>query len=235
MPPVYASQSRSPLHHATLGLGWWLPITEAGLAPAGLHRRFRYAIPYHIPSSFSRLSLAHYRRISCEISLAIHSAIVARYALRDNLTLNDRNHRCRSFMSSDHSPPAADLTSAARSGAISLSPWVNERFPPWEQLLSAHDVARLTRRPKWVLLSMAAVGRFPRKTCYHGRSIGWLRADVLEWLAKDHRVWSCVGPRSPARQYLSGRQICLPFGCRRDWTKRRPKQFCSRGRATSRD
>jgi hypothetical protein len=42
-----------------------------------------------------RPSSVKYRRISCEISLAIHCAIVARFALRDNLTLNDRNHRLR--------------------------------------------------------------------------------------------------------------------------------------------
>jgi len=36
--------------------------------------------------------------------------------------------------------------SAAFPDRVTLSKWVNERFPPWEQLLTAHDVARLTRR-----------------------------------------------------------------------------------------
>ena len=74
--------------------------------------------------------------------------------------------------------------SAAFSDRVTLSKWVNERFPPWEQLLSAHDVARLTRRPRWVLLGMMLLGRFPRKHCFHGRRIGWLRDDVLDWIGK---------------------------------------------------
>jgi integrase len=49
---------------------------------------------------------------------------------------------------------------AASPDRVTLSKWVNERFPPWEQLLSAHDVARLTRRPRWVLLGLMLLGRF---------------------------------------------------------------------------
>ena len=71
---------------------------------------------------------------------------------------------------------------AASPDRVTLSKWVNERFPPWEQLLSAHDVARLTRRPRWVLLGLTLLGRFPRKHCFHGRRIGWLRDDVLDWI-----------------------------------------------------
>src|SRR3989440_11502124 len=74
---------------------------------------------------------------------------------------------------------------AASPDRVTLSKWVNERFPAWEQLLSAHDVARLTRRPRWIVLSLAMVGRFPRKRRFHGRGIGWLRSDVVHWLAKD--------------------------------------------------
>lgn len=118
---------------------------------------------------------------------------------------------------------------------VSLSPWVNERLPAWTDLLSAHDVARLTRRPTWVLLSLTAVGRFPRKLCYHGRSVGWLRADVVEWLAKSNRAEDCTRARPPARYYLSGRQLCLPFGCRRRGAAQRPRQVCSVGRATAQD
>jgi hypothetical protein len=70
-------------------------------------------------------------------------------------------------------------------GTITLSPWVNEPLPPFSQLLTAHDIARLTRRPKWMLVGLSFVGRFPRKRRYRGRRMGWLRADVIEWLAKD--------------------------------------------------
>ena len=41
-PPVYASQPRSPSHHATLGPSRWLAFAGAGLSPAGFNRRFRY-------------------------------------------------------------------------------------------------------------------------------------------------------------------------------------------------
>src|SRR5256885_439956 len=108
--------------------------------------------------------------------------------------------------------PAPQAASARASNSVSLSPWVNERFPAWEQLLSAHDVARLTRRPRWIVLSLAMVGRFPRKRRFHGRGIGWLRSDVVHLLAeglsasKLHRF----SERAPRR--------CL--------TRRRPLQRC---------
>jgi predicted DNA-binding transcriptional regulator AlpA len=99
-------------------------------------------------------------------------------------------------MNPDESSPAqpASLTAPHR---VTLSPYVNEQFPNWEELLSAHDVARLTRRPRWALLSLALIGRFPRKRRFHGRGIGWLRTDVIRWLAKDLRTTQCHS-NSPA-------------------------------------
>src|SRR5258708_29219300 len=91
-------------------------------------------------------------------------------------------------MNSDSSVQPA---SPAASYRVSLSPYVNEQFPNWEELLSAHDVARLTRRPRWMVLSLTLLGRFPRKRRYHGRNIGWLRSDVVTWLARDLRVLRC--------------------------------------------
>ena len=91
-------------------------------------------------------------------------------------------------MISDESLPVHLAASPAASGRVSLSPYVNELFPNWEELLSAHDVARLTRRPRWILTSMVLLRRFPRKRRYHGRGIGWLRSDVVHWLAKDLRA-----------------------------------------------
>ena len=114
-------------------------------------------------------------------------------------------------MSSDSSL-ASQVTATTSSRNVVLSPWVNEPLPAWEELLSAHDVARLTRRPRWIVLSLAMVGRFPRKRRFHGRGIGWLRSDVVHWLAKDlsasnvHRF----SERAPRR--------CL--------TRRRPLQRC---------
>ena len=70
--------------------------------------------------------------------------------------------------------------------SVSISKWVNEALPPWDELLSARDVARLTRRHRWVLSAMAALRRFPRKRKFHGRPVGWHRGDVVRWLAYRH-------------------------------------------------
>src|SRR5207248_642491 len=97
-------------------------------------------------------------------------------------------------MSPQDLPSDECAPSAASPDRVTLSKWVNERFPPWEQLLSAHDVARLTRRPRRVLLGLTLLGRFPRKHCFHGRRIGWLRDDVLDWIGKGA---SCDEGRAP--------------------------------------
>jgi len=38
------------------------------------------------------------------------------------------------------------------SESIRLSKWVNELYLPWAEILTAHDVARLTRRYRWMLV-----------------------------------------------------------------------------------
>src|SRR6266513_5776010 len=78
---------------------------------------------------------------------------------------------------SDQRAPSAACTDQ-------LSKWVNERFPPWEQLLSARDVARLTCRRRWVLSGLMPLGLFPKRLQYQGRPIGWNREDVLDWLSR---------------------------------------------------
>src|SRR5271170_2405148 len=70
---------------------------------------------------------------------------------------------------------------------VSISRWVNEPYPAWDQILTAHDVARLIRRPPWVFSSMAAVGQFPQRQRFRGKKIGWLKADILEWMARTCR------------------------------------------------
>ena len=70
---------------------------------------------------------------------------------------------------------------------VSISRWVNEPYPAWDRILTAHDVAHLIRRPPWVLCSMAAVGQFPKKQRFHGKKLGWLKADILEWMARTSR------------------------------------------------
>jgi len=132
-------------------------------------------------------------------------------------------------MNSDESSPVAQPASTpAASHRVSLSPYVNEPLPNWEELLSARDVARLTRRPRWMVLSLALLGRFPRKHRYHGRYIGWLRSDVLTWLSRDLRVvLGCdTSPAVNARSY-SSRQRLLPLGfAGRAYTARRDLRNC---------
>lgn len=133
-------------------------------------------------------------------------------------------------MSPQSSSPDASIRSIVSKG-ISLSPWVNERFPGWDQLLSSHDIARLTRRPRWVLLGMMVLGQFPRKRCFHGRRIGWLRSDVLHWMAEDTAILSCRSRSSRRAAYLSGRQMCLPLKRTNTCVARRRRGQCSNGEA----
>ncbi len=51
---------------------------------------------------------------------------------------------------------------------VALSPWVNERFPAWEELLSAHDVAHLTRRNRWAMARAVQTARTPRGEAIRG-------------------------------------------------------------------
>src|SRR5579883_556303 len=79
-------------------------------------------------------------------------------------------------MSSDESSRAPQSVAPAPTRNVVLSPFVNERFPAWEDLLSAHDVARITRRPRWMLAGSHAR---PRLSCQASlsRSSGGLAAE----------------------------------------------------------
>jgi predicted DNA-binding transcriptional regulator AlpA len=105
---------------------------------------------------------------------------------------------------------------------VSISKWVNEAYPPWNEILSAHDVVRLTRRHPWMLSAMAALRRFPCKRKFHGRAVGWNRGDVVRWLANDHS-------RPTAPQGLSTLPLPfpLPEGC---LTRRNPDPRHGNGR-----
>ena len=98
--------------------------------------------------------------------------------------------------------------------AIQLSRWVNEPPLPITELLSAHDVARLTRRPTWLLSGLALIGRFPKKHKYHGRKIGWCRTDVLDWLARDLTLAVDQAPERHRCRRRRPQQACLPLDCR---------------------
>ena len=69
----------------------------------------------------------------------------------------------------------------------SLSPWINDEFPRWSDLLTTHDVARLTRRHVWLISALALIGRFPKRARFRGRGIGWNRHDVRDWMVRRRR------------------------------------------------
>ena len=129
-------------------------------------------------------------------------------------------------MSSDVSL-ASQVTATASSRNVVLSPWVNEPLPAWEELLSAHDVARLTRRPRWVLASLVLLGRFPRKCRYHGRGVGWLRSDVLSWLTKELEAGGCRAEGASIARRRISRQGSLPLECAHPFAARRSHSPCS--------
>jgi predicted DNA-binding transcriptional regulator AlpA len=125
--------------------------------------------------------------------------------------------------------------SPATSHRVSLSPYVNEPLPNWEEFLCAHDVARLTRRPRWMVLSLALLGRFPRKRRFHGRGIGWSRTDILDWLARDQRTVPCHSTPAPALRPRITRQSSLPLVCTEPYASRRNRgRRCTRPKSSRR-
>jgi predicted DNA-binding transcriptional regulator AlpA len=133
-------------------------------------------------------------------------------------------------MNSDESSPV-QLASPAASCRVSLSPYVNEQFPNWEELLSAHDVARLTRRPRWVLASLTLLGRFPRKQRFHGRDIGWLKADVIAWICRGRISEARIPDHAHRHRHRRGtRQHVLPLDWRLSRNTSRGLTFARRTR-----
>jgi hypothetical protein len=106
--------------------------------------------------------------------------------------------------------PFADQPSL--SPRVAISPYLNERFPPLDQLLTAREVARLVRRPRWYFCGLALLGVFPARRRFRGRWTGWMRSDVSRWMQKTSRV-----PRAqPTVSYPAKVIVCqrrLPLEC----------------------
>lgn len=94
---------------------------------------------------------------------------------------------------------------------LRLPRWVNEPLPDLRAILSASEISRLTRRPRWLLLGLAALGQFPKRRTHCGKPVGWHRADVLDWLTRN--MTTEPDDRSEARACRQGRpsQACLPL------------------------
>lgn len=132
----------------------------------------------------------------------------------------------------DSSTADAPVTPAACATPVTISRWVNEHYPALNELLSSHDVARLTRRPRWVLTGLSLIGRFPRKLKFRGRAIGWSRSEVLDWMSRDLALArdAATSPRFCSRRHP--RQARLPLECAlprmplRKCASRRPAAAC---------
>jgi hypothetical protein len=74
-----------------------------------------------------------------------------------------------------------------------------------------------------MVLSLALLGRFPRKRRFHGRGIGWLRSDVVHWLTRDLRTLRCDAHSVAALRPSGIRQLSLPLkrACARTQRRRR--------------
>jgi hypothetical protein len=119
-------------------------------------------------------------------------------------------------MSTGVSEATTATQASGGTGIVFISKWVNERFPPWDQVLTTHDVARLTRRHRWVLSALTFLGYFPKKQQFHGRKLGWGRHDVERWLERSRPSGVHVHRRSRREHGLSSAtplQMCLLCRC----------------------
>jgi hypothetical protein len=79
--------------------------------------------------------------------------------------------------------PVAANTFVARRG-VEVPPCVDEPFPAWDEYLAARDLARLLRRPPWLLCGMVLLRRFPDKHRFRDPAIGWFKSDILDWMGR---------------------------------------------------
>lgn len=110
---------------------------------------------------------------------------------------------------SERSPVAPTTIRAPQD--LRLPRWVNEPLPDLRALLSASEISRLTRRPRWLLLGLAVLGRFPKQRTHCGKPVGWHRADVLDWLTQNMTIDADSNPGSGRCRHARPRQACLPF------------------------
>ena len=80
---------------------------------------------------------------------------------------------------------------------VFISKWVNEKIPGSDQILTAHDVARLTRRRRWILSTLTILGKFPKKQRFQGRYLGWRRSDIDQWLSVHRGAGLPADSRAP--------------------------------------
>jgi predicted DNA-binding transcriptional regulator AlpA len=94
---------------------------------------------------------------------------------------------------------------------LRLPRWVNEPLPDLRALLTANEISRLTRRPRWLLLGLAVLGRFPKQRTHCGKPVGWHRADVLDWLTQNMAIEDDCKVEARTCRSARPRQACLPL------------------------
>ena len=94
---------------------------------------------------------------------------------------------------------------------LRLPRWVNEPLPDLRAILSANEISRLTRRPRWLLLGLTVLGRFPKQRTHCGKPVGWHRADVLDWLTQNMAVEDDCKVHARNCRSARPRQGCLPL------------------------
>lgn len=109
----------------------------------------------------------------------------------------------------DNNSVAVSITPSTKD--IHLPRWVNEPLPDLRAILNASDISRLTRRPRWLLLGLAVLGRFPKRRTYCGKPVGWHRADVLDWLTQSMTIGTDSRPDSRNCRHARPSQACLPL------------------------
>jgi predicted DNA-binding transcriptional regulator AlpA len=121
-------------------------------------------------------------------------------------------------VNTDLSSTNASVASNRRTD-VTISPWVNDPLPNFREILGSRDVARLTRRPRWLLWGLTLMGRFPKKERYRGRPVGWQRMEVMDWLtrgleAANDETFNQPPPVGCVCSRQHPRQTCLPLECR---------------------
>ena len=137
-----------------------------------------------------------------------------------------------------HIDSTSGATVEQKTGAmtVTISRWVNEPLPNIHGILCSRDLARLTRRPRWMLCGLALMGKFPRKKRFRGRLVGWCRTEVLDWMSRDlvveiENLERLNGTRRCARRHP--RQECLPLECQCPSSCTAPLKCSTRRHGTS--
>lgn len=111
--------------------------------------------------------------------------------------------------STDDHVAALNITRSTQN--VHLPRWVNEPLPDLRAILSAGEISRLTRRPRWLILGLAALGQFPKQRTHCGKPVGWHRADVLDWLTQNMTIESDDRSNSGSCRNSRPSQACLPL------------------------